>query len=319
MRGIAVIAFSLALPASARDLQIGLPIDCELGETCYIQQYVDRDQGPGKADFTCGSLTYDGHKGTDFALPTLEDMEAGVNVLAVAPGKVLRVRDGMPDGRATGPDDPSIQGKECGNGLVIDHGRGWETQYCHLRQGSVIAQEGIRVTMGQPIGQVGMSGLASFPHVHLTVSKDGQVIDPFDLSNAQSCGGETRPLWLEPVSYEAGGFLDSGIANAVPNFETLTTGAPDYDLRPNTPLVVWGMIFGGIEGDVVEISLKGPQDTIIFQDDVTLEKTQPMLFRANGRRAPPEGWVTGDYYGELRLLRDGVVIDTSETKHVVEP
>ena len=77
------------------------PIDCELGETCYIQNYVDADPSSDYADFACGKLSYDGHKGTDFALPTLADMQRGVDVLAAAPGRVLGTRDGMKDAIAT--------------------------------------------------------------------------------------------------------------------------------------------------------------------------------------------------------------------------
>ena len=73
----------LAAPAAA-DPTLSLPIDCVLGETCHIQQFVDRDPGPGAGDFRCGGLSYDGHKGTDFAIPTLADMARGVAVLASA-------------------------------------------------------------------------------------------------------------------------------------------------------------------------------------------------------------------------------------------
>ena len=90
--------------------------------------------GPAATDFTCGPLSYDGHDGTDIALPTRAAMAEGVAVLAAAPGTVTGIRDGIADFA------PVIQGKECGNGVVIDHGAGWVTQYCHLRQGSVAGQ-----------------------------------------------------------------------------------------------------------------------------------------------------------------------------------
>ena len=94
-------------------------------------------------DFGCGRQTYDGHKGTDFAIPDEQAMARGVNVLAAQGGTVLRVRDGVVDRRIqTEADKKTVEGTECGNGVVIDHssipnGAGWETQYCHLRQGSV--------------------------------------------------------------------------------------------------------------------------------------------------------------------------------------
>ena len=56
--------------------------------------YSDRDPSPKAVDFGCGRQTYDGHKGTDFAIPDEKIMAKGVAVKAVAAGKVLRVRDG---------------------------------------------------------------------------------------------------------------------------------------------------------------------------------------------------------------------------------
>jgi len=77
----------LAAPAAAGSFLLNPPVDCTLGETCFIQNFVDRDPGPGAADFTCGPMTYDGHKGTDFALPSLAAMRQGVDVLAAAPAR----------------------------------------------------------------------------------------------------------------------------------------------------------------------------------------------------------------------------------------
>ena len=81
--------------AAAEPFSLDFPVDCTLGETCYIQQYVDHDPGPGARDFTCQGLSYDGHKGTDIALPTLAAMAQGVRVRAAAPGVVRARRDGV--------------------------------------------------------------------------------------------------------------------------------------------------------------------------------------------------------------------------------
>ena len=64
-----------------------IPVDCALGETCFVQNFVDTDSGPGAADFTCGFLTYDGHKGVDIRILDLKMMADGVPVLAAAGGQ----------------------------------------------------------------------------------------------------------------------------------------------------------------------------------------------------------------------------------------
>ncbi len=85
----------LVAPASAQDICLRLPVACEIGKTCFIQHYVDRDPSPAAQDYQCGTLTYEGHDGTDIRIPTMAAQKAGVNVLAAADGKVLRVRDGV--------------------------------------------------------------------------------------------------------------------------------------------------------------------------------------------------------------------------------
>ncbi len=96
MRLSLILTLALA-PAVANAFDLGLPVACSLGEDCYIQQYFDHDAGPQVQDFTCGSLSYVGHDGTDFAVKTRQAMAAGVSVLAAAPGVVRGVRDGVAD------------------------------------------------------------------------------------------------------------------------------------------------------------------------------------------------------------------------------
>ena len=105
----------------------------------------------------------DRHKGTDFALPSLACMAKGVAVLAAAPGQVSAVRDGEADG--TCMDGADVAGKDCGNGIVIEPGDGWETQYCHLRQGSVAVRPGDTVAAGDRL-EIGIIGPDGFRFSH---------------------------------------------------------------------------------------------------------------------------------------------------------
>ena len=157
MRG-ALLALFLLAPATAGAFDLALPLDCTLNQSCFVQHLPDHDPSPGTRDFTCGTLTYDGHDGTDFALPSLAAMAEGVKVLAAAPGIVRGVRDGVPDIAVSDPAAPPLQGRDCGNGVAITHEGGWETQYCHMKQGSVRVKVGDRVETGMPLGEVGLSG-----------------------------------------------------------------------------------------------------------------------------------------------------------------
>ena len=46
-------------------IRLALPVACQMGRTCFIQQYFDHDPGPGAKDYRCGVMTYDGHDGVD--------------------------------------------------------------------------------------------------------------------------------------------------------------------------------------------------------------------------------------------------------------
>lgn len=291
---LALLTLALAPPAGA--FELALPLACTLGETCYIQQYPDHDSGPAATDFTCGPLSYDGHDGTDFALPHRAAMAAGVDVLAAAAGTVKGVRDGVADFA------PATPGKECGNGVVIDHGQGWETQYCHLKQGSVSVRPGDRVETGTILGQVGQSGQAEFPHLHLSLRRGGEKLDPF-APGAPACGAAGDDLWSPDLPYQPGGLLVIGLSDAVPEFDAIKAGLPSPDLPATAPaLVVWAHVFGPRAGDALVMQITGPSGEILTER-VVFEKTQAMAFRAVGRKLRSPGWPAGPYSASVRLLR----------------
>jgi len=114
-------------------------------------------------DFRGGTLTYDSHNGTDFAVPP------GTIVVAAAPGRVLRV---------------SSEFNRGGLKLFVDHGRGLVTTSNHL--GRALVREGDLVRRGQPVALSGASGIDmllmfpwNVPHVHFNVWLNGEPVDPF--------------------------------------------------------------------------------------------------------------------------------------------
>lgn len=306
----AAALFTLA-PAVAGAFELSFPVGCDLGKTCYIQQFVDHDPGPAAKDYTCGPLSYNGHDGTDIALPTLSDMTAGVAVLAAAPGTVKGRRDGMPDISVSDPAAPDVANLECGNGVLIDHGGGWETQYCHLRQGSVTARVGDLVVPGTPLGMVGMSGMAEFPHLHLSVRYNGVELDPF-APQTTTCNADPNlvasGMWRTPIPYAAGGILKIGLSTEVPQYAAIKAGLPQPTIKPDAPaLVIWAFLFGGRSGDVVQLAISGPGGAVI-SDQVTLKKTQAQLFQAIGKKRKFAVWPTGNYRATAELVRDGTMI-----------
>jgi len=179
----------LTFPAAADHTFLSLPIDCEIGASCYIQNYVDADPSAGAQDYTCGFLAYATHRGMDFRIRGLKAMEKGVMIVAAAPGMVTGVRDGMKDISVHDVKDPQrlqvIKTKSAlGNAVVIRHDHG-VVYYGHLREGSVAVRKGQRVDRGEVLGFVGLSGDTEFPHIHFEVRRNGRVIDPFAASTRQ--------------------------------------------------------------------------------------------------------------------------------------
>lgn len=296
--------------AAAEPFSLAFPVDCTLGETCYIQQYVDHDPGPGARDFTCQGLSYDGHKGTDIGLPSHEAMAAGVTVRAAAPGIVRGMRDGVSDRVYSGED---LGGQDCGNGVAITHADGWETQYCHMKQGSIAVTQGQQVAAGTPLGEIGLSGRTQFPHLHITLRHDGAVVDPFAPAGAESCGSE-ETLWQKPMDYRPGGILSLGFAARVPSLADVAEGAAD-DIPPrrDTALVGYGYGFGARAGDILRIVIDGPEGQVIAHE-ARIEKAQATLFRAAGRKAQASGWPAGEYHLSVTLLRGAETIDRRSTR-----
>ena len=63
-----------------------------------------------------------------------------------------------------------------GRDVYIDHGNGMVTLYAHM--GKIFVQEGDEVTTDTPIGEVGVTGRTTGPHLHFEVRIDGTNVNP---------------------------------------------------------------------------------------------------------------------------------------------
>src|SRR5581483_10312993 len=274
MRGIAALAAALA---SAGALAQGapafvVPLQCEIGKVCIVQNYVDRDPGPAARDYRCGFLAYDGHKGTDIRVIDAGAFRRGVAVVAAADGRVRAVRDAMPDVSVRALKEGTVAGREAGNSVVVDHGDGWETQYAHLRRHSVAVRAGDAVRRGQAIGLVGMSGATEFPHLHFEVRRGRETVDPFvGVDGGEACRPGARPLWtpeaLATLAYAPTGVLGAGISGAPPvlgDWGIVGDGTVAFG-KGSRAAVFWVQIWGARAGDREELRLVAPGGRVLAQ------------------------------------------------------
>lgn len=305
-----VIAAALACGGTRRPPappRLTLPLQCRFGVDCFVQSYPDAGGG---RDHMCGTRSYPGHNGTDFRVKSMVEQRRGVVVRAVDRGRVLRVRDGEPDVSVRQRGTASVADRECGNGVVIAHRDGWESQYCHLADGSIRVRAGDRVRAGEAIGRIGLSGDTEFPHVHVVVRHGGRLVDPFAAGAAPgSCGGGV-PLWKERVAYQAGEVLMAGFASAPVSLEqALEQGeAPAFrPTRDGPALVAFVEAIGLRRGDVQRIRLLGPDARVIADGmDAPLPSDRAVSIWNVGRKPPPGGWPSGIYQANYSVRRDGV-------------
>lgn len=142
------------------------------------------------------------HQGLDIAAP------AGTPIDAVMGGQVIVAGD--------------YGGY--GNAVLIDHGNGLQTLYGHMSQ--VGTSVGAQVGAGSVIGYVGSTGNSTGNHLHLSVIKDGEQIDPLPyVQGASISAGNTLASALMSAYYtkkygtasttSAGGDLTSWITQAL--------------------------------------------------------------------------------------------------------
>jgi len=119
--------------------------------------------------------TWRAHRGVDYAA------DAGTEIMATADGVIIE--RGWSD--------------SYGNTIRIRHSNGWVTRYGHMRAFKSGLAVGSRVSQGDIIGYVGMTGLATGPHLHYEMLQNGQFKDPLsvDLPSGDPVPEEDRAGW----------------------------------------------------------------------------------------------------------------------------
>jgi len=318
---VATMIFPVVTKAEPPVLE--LPIDCQIGSTCWLVNYVDTDPGPDHQDYRCGPKSYNSHRGTDIAIANKRIMAAGVAILASAPGRVIGTRDGMPETTAEElKTRRNIVGRECRNGVTIQHNGNWTTQYCHLKGGSVRVRRGDTVQTGDKLGELGMSGFTEFPHVHLAVRNGDTVIDPFtERAQSEQCSptASEKGLWSQSardaLAYPGPQPFHAGFDVGKPDITKVRAGElTAREFATDAPaLVFWSESYTLNKGDIVKMRLTAPNGQIVSESRTEVDRPMARRFGFVGRKQPKGGWPVGTYTGHVNILHGDKTITQEAT------
>jgi hypothetical protein len=232
---------------------------------------------------------------------------------------VEATRDGMKDKNFRTVDPKSVAKRECGNGVLLDHGNGWTTQYCHMRRGTVAVKRGQRVTAGQALGKVGLSGKTTYPHVHFQTKHNGKIIDPFlGVDRTAGCGGAPAPIWTADVArqlrYRPVEIYNAGISNYKPDGMAIRNGTflPWLSGLTDDAVYLWADVFGMEAGDVVVFTLRDGEGEVLFEQTRATSKRGSRGFVYFGRKVAGSRRMQDQLSGTVTIKRrmpDGVYTD----------
>jgi murein DD-endopeptidase MepM/ murein hydrolase activator NlpD len=96
------------------------------------------------------------HRGVDYAAPS------GAPVVAIAAGRVVSATFDNANGRM----------------VRLRHSSGYESYYLHLSAFAPGIRAGVSISQGETVGRVGATGLATGPHLHYGLKKNGVFVNP---------------------------------------------------------------------------------------------------------------------------------------------
>lgn len=311
-----LLASVAAVPAPASgqvpappDGGFSMPLKCTLDRDCWIINLPDAGPGEKAVDHKCGARTYNRHEGTDFAVRDFVAVDEGAEVIASADGIVTAARDGTSDHYLHNDETRRLIGrKACGNAVIVQHSGGWESLYCHMQEGSISARLGDRVSRGDKLGLVGMSGRTQFPHVHVEFRHEGKTVNPFTSGGIEEgCKKPDRSLWLPGASigYPGVALYAAGFTDHSPTNQRIwSTARSPVSMRRHAPaLVLWAAMFGVRPGDVLKLRILDPDGTAAAVRELRMSRTQARSVAFVGRKLPPQGWAPGRWTGEAVLER----------------
>ena len=242
----------------------------------------------------CGSKATDNNQSTHISLGTTQSHLSNIPVIATANGKVLEAQN---------------IGGFCGTRVLIDHGEGWQSSYCHLNPETLLARRNQTVQSGQVIGTIGISGQTNWPHLSYALLRNGMVFDPFsNRTNLEGCAQKSDTLWSGGINplYEPAQVTSIGFHVGYIRTNSILSGIlkPAEKIRSETPqLSLWTLMMNIQKGDEISLKIVAPDMRIVKQQTIIAGKSRvryPLFFSASRGKLL---WDKGVYRGEITVTR----------------
>jgi hypothetical protein len=200
---------------------------------------------------------------------------------------------------------------------LLQDGGGWETQYCHMRRGSVTARQGDQVIAGTKLGLVGFSGDAAFAHVHLSVRHNDRIVDPFlgvdpvsgtCQTGAQPASGLWSPALAKELAYQDAAIIQTGFADRRVEPADMEQGAVSEPRPDSAALVFYARLINLRSQDRLRFSVEGPGDFKVASESEPMDRAKAQYVGVAGKKLTARSWPAGVYRGRVQVIRGGAVL-----------
>jgi peptidase M23-like protein/Big-like domain-containing protein len=201
---------TLAAPDTTQTVTYNFPLRLAPGLPAYagfrVSAFADHNPASGPVlDYNGGTRTYDGHRGTDYALYPFSwnQLDAGeMQVIAAAAGTIVSKANVDPTDH-----NCNVSSSDPWNYIALQHTDGRMTIYGHMRYNSLTSKGiGQTVAQGEYLGTAASSGNSSGPHLHFEARYGGfssaEWVDPYagPSSQPESLWASQRPYFDSAIN-----------------------------------------------------------------------------------------------------------------------
>ena len=301
------IIFILASSCAAAE-SFQLPLKCHLGHTCFVETHQEVAE---KKDVPCGVSPL-----LKFRISAFQRKASPFSLIyPAATGTISSLETNHPDflsQKINGQGKPA-----CGNRVVIDHGHGWQTTYCHLRKDSSDHLKiGQKVTLDHAIGAIGLSGDTTFPHLGFFITKNKLFVNPHYgiQTNPQKCNRTAAPLWDQKTQEQLKKshdpqLISMGVADIEPDLPSLILNTSALTSSPNPEaLYVYALLGNSSPKDRVIITVQDQEGQLLAHNITPSFGGMSVAQRLHNFRIarPGQAWPVGSvHFNYTYLAFDG--------------